>query len=77
MAAEKYSASMDDVLLADVRDGLAAVAEWEAEHGRLTEAELAAARQRVASQVGVITSDEADLEPIAEALRPRVPIRRV
>jgi hypothetical protein len=34
-----------------VRDGLAAVAEWEAEHGALTEAELAAARRRVASQV--------------------------
>jgi hypothetical protein len=34
-----------------VRDGLAAVAEWEADHGALTEAELAAARQRVASQV--------------------------
>jgi hypothetical protein len=33
-----------------VRDGLAAVAEWEAEHGALTEAELAAARQRVATQ---------------------------
>jgi hypothetical protein len=35
-----------------VRDGLAAVAEWEAEHGLLTDAELAAARQRVASRVG-------------------------
>jgi hypothetical protein len=35
-----------------VRDGLAAVAEWEAEHATLTESELAAARQRVASQVG-------------------------
>jgi hypothetical protein len=34
-----------------VRDGLAAVAEWEAEHGPLTDAELVAARQRVASQV--------------------------
>lgn len=31
-----------------VRDGLAAVADWEAEHGELTEAELAAARARVA-----------------------------
>jgi hypothetical protein len=30
-----------------VRDGLAAVAEWEAEHGALTEAELNAARQRL------------------------------
>ncbi len=34
-----------------VRDGLAAVAEWEAEYGPLTEAELGAARQRIASQV--------------------------
>jgi hypothetical protein len=34
-----------------VRDGLAAVAEWEAERGPLTEVELAAARQRVAAQV--------------------------
>jgi hypothetical protein len=30
-----------------VRDGLAAVAEWEAEHGALTEAELEAARARI------------------------------
>jgi hypothetical protein len=30
-----------------VRDGLAAVAEWESEHGALTAAELAAARSRV------------------------------
>lgn len=29
------------------RDGLAAVAEWEAEHGALSEAELEAARKRV------------------------------
>ena len=34
-----------------VRDGLAAVAEWEAEHGALSESELAAARERVAAQV--------------------------
>jgi hypothetical protein len=32
-----------------VRDGLAAVAEWETEHGALTEAELKAARQRLVS----------------------------
>jgi hypothetical protein len=31
-----------------VRDGLAAVAEWESRHGVLTEEELAAARRRVA-----------------------------
>ena len=31
-----------------VRDGLAAVAEWEAEHGTLTRAELDAARARIA-----------------------------
>lgn len=33
------------------RDGLAAVADWEAEHGALTDAELAAARERVTAQV--------------------------
>ena len=30
-----------------VREGLAAVAEWEEEHGALTEGELATARQRI------------------------------
>jgi hypothetical protein len=34
-----------------VRDGLAAVAEWEAEQGALTESELLAARERVAAQL--------------------------
>jgi len=34
-----------------VRDGLAAVAEWEAEHGTFTPAELAEARRRVAVEV--------------------------
>lgn len=34
-----------------VRDGLRAVAEWESEHGRLSEAELEAARRRVADEV--------------------------
>jgi hypothetical protein len=34
-----------------VRDGLAAVAEWEAEHGELTDAELVLARQQVAAQL--------------------------
>ena len=34
-----------------VRDGLRAVAEWEAEHGGFTEAELEAARRRVADEV--------------------------
>ena len=34
-----------------VRDGLRAVADWEEEHGRLTEAELQAARRRVAGNV--------------------------
>ena len=45
------SAWMTDAarLALKVREGLAAVAEWEAEHGALTEAELKAARQRVAS----------------------------
>lgn len=35
-----------------VRDGLAAVAEWEREHGALTEAEMDAARRRVAAEIG-------------------------
>lgn len=39
-----------------VRDGLAAVSEWEAQHGELTDAELAAARQRVAAQVGATSA---------------------
>lgn len=34
-----------------VRDGLAAVAEWEQEHGELTDEELAAARARVAAEL--------------------------
>jgi len=34
-----------------IRDGLRAVAEWEKEHGRLSEAELEAARRRVADEV--------------------------
>ncbi len=34
-----------------VRDGLAAVREWERRHGRLTDEEMAAARQRVAAQL--------------------------
>lgn len=33
-----------------VQDGLRAVAEWEAEHGALTDAELEAARRRVAAE---------------------------
>lgn len=33
------------------RDGLAAVAEWEAEHGALTTQELADARTRVAAEL--------------------------
>ena len=38
------------------RDGLAAIAEWEAEHGAFTDAELAAARRRVADQLASATS---------------------
>ena len=34
-----------------VRDGLAAVTEWEAEHGPLTESELRSARERVAAEI--------------------------
>jgi hypothetical protein len=36
-----------------VRDGLRAVAEWEAEQGPLSEAELAAARRRVDQEVSL------------------------
>lgn len=36
-----------------VRDGLRAVAEWEVEHGAFTDAELNAARQRVADDLAV------------------------
>jgi hypothetical protein len=35
-----------------VRDGLDAVAEWEAEQGALTDAEMTAARRRVARALG-------------------------
>lgn len=44
------SAWMTDAarLALKVREGLAAVAEWEAEHGALTESELDAARRRLA-----------------------------
>ncbi|MHB8463855.1 MAG: hypothetical protein ACYDH6_08745 [Acidimicrobiales bacterium] len=38
-----------------IRDGLAAVAEWEQEHGALTVAELDAARARVAKEMAVST----------------------
>jgi hypothetical protein len=34
-----------------IRDGLAAVAEWEAEHGALSERELEAARRRLGRDV--------------------------
>jgi hypothetical protein len=34
-----------------IRDGVQAVAEWEVEHGAFTEAELAAARERVAASL--------------------------
>ena len=38
-----------------VRDGLKAVAEWEAEHGALSETELADARRRVAEEFRKLT----------------------
>jgi len=45
------SAWMTDAarLVLKVRDGLAALAEWEHAHGALTESELRAARRRLAS----------------------------
>ncbi|HET7486615.1 MAG TPA: hypothetical protein VFJ85_01705 [Acidimicrobiales bacterium] len=39
-----------------VRDGLAAVAEWEAQHGALSDSEMADARQRVAGEARASTS---------------------
>lgn len=39
-----------------VRDGLAAVADWESEHGALSEAELGAARLRVGAQLEATAS---------------------
>jgi hypothetical protein len=42
-----------------VRDGLLAVAEWETENGPLTEAELDAARRRVAAQLASRTAASA------------------
>ena len=38
-----------------VRDGLATVAEFEAEHGAFSEAELASARRRVGRQLSSVT----------------------
>ena len=35
-----------------IRDGLAAVAEWEREHGAFTDEELRSARQRVLATAG-------------------------
>ena len=34
-----------------VRDGLAAVAEWEQDNGRLTDAEMRSARERIAKEI--------------------------
>ncbi len=39
-----------------IRDGLAAVAEWEAHHGALTDAEMTVARDRVKGQLRKRTS---------------------
>jgi hypothetical protein len=41
-----------------IRDGLAAVAEWEAQYGTLTDAEMAAARDRVKRQLRKRTSSQ-------------------
>lgn len=46
-----------------IRDGLAAVAEWETEHGVLTEAELDAARQRLSAPGSVKVSPGAARKP--------------
>ncbi len=39
-----------------VRDGLDAVAEWDAENGAFTHAELEAARQRIVDEMGTSAS---------------------
>lgn len=39
-----------------IRDGLRAVAEWEAENGAFTGAEMAAAHRRVAAEIGAAKS---------------------
>ena len=41
------------------RDGLAAIAEWEAEHGAFTDAELAAARRRIADELATTSKQTA------------------
>ena len=41
-----------------IRDGLAAVAEWETQHGPLTDSEMAAARDRVKRQLRKRTSSQ-------------------
>jgi len=46
-----------------IRDGLAAVGEWETEHGVLTEAELQAARQRLSGPGNVQVSAGAARKP--------------
>src|SRR5260221_412515 len=53
-----------------LRDGLAAVAEWEAEHGALTREELDAARRRVGPQAAGRASILPDHRPVAPQRRP-------
>lgn len=42
-----------------IRNGLRAVDAWEAEHGTITDAEVAASRRRVAEELGWSPVDEA------------------
>lgn len=53
------SATSRDAL--QIREGLAAVAEWEAEHGAFAEAELSMARMRVAAESTVAVERRAAL----------------
>jgi TPP-dependent pyruvate/acetoin dehydrogenase alpha subunit len=46
-----------------LRDGLQAVAEWEAEHGALTDAEMAAARRRLAQAVTDAAQNDESARP--------------
>jgi hypothetical protein len=59
-----------------VRDGLAAVAEWEAEHGPLTDAELGAARQRLDARTRVESSLKPPVKPARADERPARKVRR-
>lgn len=59
-----------------VRDGLAAVTEWEAEHGPLTAEELGAARRRLDARTRAASSPKPSVKPVRAAERPARKARR-